>query len=47
MDIVEAAEQLKYLHQEFIVFSNAQTGEVNVVYRRNDGHVGLIEPNAR
>ena len=44
MDIVEAAEQLKYLHQEFIVFSNAQTGEVNVVYRRNDGHVGLIEP---
>ena len=47
MDVVEAAEQLKYLHQEFIVFSNAQTGEVNVVYRRNDGHVGLIEPHAR
>ena len=47
MDVVEAAEQLKYLHQEFIVFSNAETGEVNVVYRRNDGHVGLIEPHAR
>jgi len=41
----EAAEQLQYLQQEFIVFNNAQTGDVNVVYRRNDGNIGLIEPN--
>ena len=46
MYVGEAAEQLKYLQQEFIVFSNAQTGEVNVVYRRNDGNVGLIEPHS-
>ena len=47
MFIDEAAEQLKCLQQEFIVFSNAQSGEVNVVYRRNDGNIGLIEPHAR
>ncbi len=41
----EAAEQLQYLQQEFIVFNNASTGDVNVVYRRNDGNIGLIEPN--
>jgi putative sigma-54 modulation protein len=47
MFIDEAAEQLQYLQQEFIVFSNAQSGEVNVVYRRNDGNIGLIEPHLR
>lgn len=45
MFVGEAADQLRYLQQEFIVFSNAETGEVNVVYRRNDGNVGLIEPH--
>lgn len=47
MFIDEAAEQLQYLQQEFIVFSNAKSGEVNVVYRRNDGNIGLIEPHIR
>lgn len=47
MYIDEAAEQLQYLQQEFIVFSNAKSGEVNVVYRRNDGNIGLIEPHIR
>jgi putative sigma-54 modulation protein len=47
MFVDEAADQLKCLQQEFIVFSNAQSGEVNVVYRRNDGNIGLIEPHAR
>lgn len=41
----EAADQLEYLGQEFIVFNNAETGDVNVIYRRNDGNIGLIEPN--
>jgi putative sigma-54 modulation protein len=44
MYIDEAAEQLQYLQQEFVVFNNAETGQVNVVYRRNDGNIGLIEP---
>lgn len=40
----EAAEQLEVFNQEFFVFSNAETNKVNVIYRRNDGNFGLIEP---
>ncbi len=45
MSIEEAADQLKTLEQDFVVFSNAETNEVNVVYRRADGNIGLIEPS--
>ena len=44
MSIEEAADQLRTLEQDFVVFSNAETSEVNVVYRRADGNIGLIEP---
>jgi len=44
MSIDEAAMQLEALKQDFMVFANAETNEVNVVYRRNDGNIGLIEP---
>ncbi|MBI3039257.1 ribosome-associated translation inhibitor RaiA [bacterium] len=40
----EAAEQLKLLNQGFYVFSNAETNQVNVIYKRSDGNFGLIEP---
>ena len=40
----EAAEQLELFGQEFFVFQNAETGKVNVIYRRDDGNFGLIEP---
>jgi hypothetical protein len=29
----------------FLVFRNAGTGGINVVYRRNDGHIGWIDPS--
>jgi len=45
MDIEEAAMQLDLTPDNFLVFTNARTGKVNVVYRRNDGHLGLIQPN--
>lgn len=44
MFVDEAAEQLKTLDQEFYVFSNAETSQVNVIYKRADGNFGLIEP---
>ena len=44
MSVEEAALEVKALRREFIVFKNAQTDEVNVVYRRKDGNCGLIEP---
>ena len=47
MSVDEAALQLSTLKQDFMVFANAETNEVNVVYRRNDGNIGLIEPGAR
>lgn len=40
----EAALQMELLDHDFFVFSNAQTQQVNVVYRRKDGDYGLIEP---
>ncbi|MBI4872965.1 MAG: ribosome-associated translation inhibitor RaiA [Candidatus Riflebacteria bacterium] len=45
MSIEEAAEQLRTLEQDFVVFCNSETNEVNVVYRRADGNIGLIEPS--
>jgi putative sigma-54 modulation protein len=43
MSVSEAIMQLNLLHEEFHVFRNEQTGQVNVVYRRADGAYGLIE----
>lgn len=44
MDAEEAVMQLDLVNDSFIVFTNARTDEINVVYRRNDGHYGLIQP---
>jgi len=44
MTTEEAALQLSASRDEFLVFSNADTGKTNVVYKRKDGHIGLIEP---
>ena len=40
----EAVLQLELVDHAFFVFEHADTGEVNVVYRRRDGRFGLIEP---
>lgn len=40
----EAKLELEVLDQAFIVFKNADTGEVNVIYKRGDGNYGLVEP---
>ncbi|NLN74847.1 MAG: ribosome-associated translation inhibitor RaiA [Armatimonadetes bacterium] len=40
----EAAAQMELLHHTFFVFRNAETEEVNVIYLREDGNYGLIEP---
>lgn len=44
MFIDEAAMQLSMLKQEFLVFTNAETEKINVLYRRKDGNYGLIAP---
>ncbi|MBS4026669.1 MAG: ribosome-associated translation inhibitor RaiA [Clostridia bacterium] len=44
MPVDEAIMQMNLIGHNFYVFSNAETEEVNVVYKRKDGHYGLIEP---
>jgi putative sigma-54 modulation protein len=44
MSAEEAVLQLELIGHDFFVFRNADSGEVNVVYRRRDGGYGLIEP---
>lgn len=44
MNVEEAVMQMDLLDHDFFVFSNAETEEVNVVYKRKDGDYGLIEP---
>jgi putative sigma-54 modulation protein len=40
----EAVLQLELIGHDFFVFQNADSDGLNVVYRRRDGHYGLIEP---
>ncbi|HYA03115.1 MAG TPA: ribosome-associated translation inhibitor RaiA [Syntrophobacteria bacterium] len=44
MDVDEAVMQLELAKSEFLVFTNSKTKSINVLYRRKDGHYGLIEP---
>ncbi len=44
MSVHEATLQLELIGHDFFVFTNAESNRTNVVYRRNDGHYGLIEP---
>jgi putative sigma-54 modulation protein len=45
MDVEEAVMQMDLVTDSFLVFTNARTNRVNVLYRRNDGDYGLIQPN--
>jgi len=44
MTVEEAVMQLELLEDPFLVFSNADTSQVNVLYAREDATYGLIEP---
>ncbi|MGB4440081.1 MAG: ribosome-associated translation inhibitor RaiA, partial [Sedimentibacter sp.] len=44
MNIEEAILQMDLLKHNFFVFLNADTEDVNVVYKRKDENYGLIEP---
>jgi len=43
MDEEEAILQMNLLGHNFFVFTNVKTGEVNVLYKRNDNDYGIIE----
>jgi len=44
MSVEEAADQLEGQAGSFLVFANAESDRINIIYRREDGRFGLIEP---
>ncbi len=47
MSLEEAIEQMERLGHSFFLFYDADAGEVKLLYRRNDGNYGIIEPELR
>lgn len=46
MPVSEAVMQLDVTESPFLVFRNASHGDLNIVYRRADGHIGWIDPKS-
>jgi putative sigma-54 modulation protein len=46
MPVEEAAEELESVSQSFFVFTNSETGQFNVIFKRKNGNIALIEPVA-
>lgn len=44
MSVEEAILQMNMLSHEFFMFKNAETGDVNVVYKRSDDNYAVLEP---
>lgn len=44
MSVEEALDNLQLVDHDFYVFRNAQTSEINVIYERNHGGYGVIQP---
>jgi putative sigma-54 modulation protein len=45
ISIEDAALRLEDQDETFVVFRNAETNAVSILYRRTDGNLGLIEPD--
>ena len=46
LTVGEAVMRMDLADQPVMMFRNSATGELNVVYRRSDGHIGWIDPTA-
>ncbi|MBR6027973.1 MAG: ribosome-associated translation inhibitor RaiA [Clostridia bacterium] len=44
MSVEDAAIQMEMLGHSFFAFVNADTEQINVLYQRKDGNLGLLEP---
>ncbi|MDD4290845.1 MAG: ribosome-associated translation inhibitor RaiA [Clostridia bacterium] len=44
IEVKEAAENLELIDHDFYVFLNSATNQIEVVYRRSDGKIGLLQP---
>jgi putative sigma-54 modulation protein len=46
MTVQDAVDQIMHSDDEFLMFSNSETDQVNVVYKRKDGNYGWLEPDS-
>ena len=46
LSVAEAVMQMELAHAPVLVFRNEKGGAINVVYRREDGNIGWIDPRA-
>jgi len=46
LTVSEAVMRMDLAHQPVLMFRNSGSGELNVIYRRPDGHIGWIDPTA-
>lgn len=44
MDVEEAILQLEALNKDFYVFTNSETNDMNIVYKKRSGDYGHVEP---
>lgn len=44
LSVGEAVMRMDLAAQTVLMFRNSTTGELNVIYRREDGHIGWIDP---
>ncbi len=44
LSVSDAVMRMDLADQQVLMFRNSTTGELNVVYRRGDGHIGWIDP---
>jgi ribosomal subunit interface protein len=47
MAVSEAVMQMDLSDRPFVLFRNASHGEINVVYRRDDGNIGWVDPSVK
>ena len=44
MSVEEAALEMEFQDNDFYIFTNVASKNLNIIYRMKDGHFGLIEP---
>jgi putative sigma-54 modulation protein len=47
ISVDEAIMQMELMNKNFLLFNNSNTHQLNVIYIRDDGHFGLIEPQVQ
>lgn len=47
LSVRDAVMHMDLAYQQMLMFRNTKNGQLNVVYRRSDGHIGWIDPAGR